>query len=150
LFSFVICSRSFAETNQPKGKTMADQTETKDPPVATLKDGPISAKVWRNVSSEGKTYYNTTFGRVFTKANGEYGETRSFSPIDLLKIEKLASEAYRNVQWNRQQDKEAAKEAAEPVDMAQERDAAMQSASSRNRGVAGQERQARQYDQPEP
>ncbi|MEP5730216.1 MAG: hypothetical protein ABJL67_12705 [Sulfitobacter sp.] len=131
---------------------MADQTETKNPPVATLKDGPISAKVWRNVSNEGKTYYNTTFGRVFTKENGEYGETRSFSQNDLLKVEKLASEAYRTVQLNRQQDKEASREAAEaePVDMAKERDAAMQNASSQNRGDVGPERQARQYDQSEP
>lgn len=78
-----------------------------NPPVATLRDGAISAKVWRNFA-EGQAlpFYSVTFQRTYTDpATEQPRETHSFGSTDILKVQQLASEAYRTVSHLRTQDR---------------------------------------------
>lgn len=82
----------------------------KNPPIATHRDGAVSAKVWRNVSREGEPFYSVTLQRTYTdpKTN-EPRETNSFLGTDVLKAQHLAGEAYQTIQQERRRDKSDAR-----------------------------------------
>lgn len=83
--------------------------EKKNPPIDTFRDGAVSAKVWRNTSTDGDAFYSVTFQRVYTDAaTGKVREASSFQGTDLLKVQRLASEAYRYVGRARAHDREQA------------------------------------------
>lgn len=87
--------------------------QTKNAPVATHRDGAISAKVWRNVSNEGKPYYSTTFARTYTNPQTQQiAEAQSFGGTDILKVQQLAGEAYQSITQLREQDKQRNQEKA--------------------------------------
>lgn len=87
--------------------------KTKNAPVATHRDGAISAKVWRNMSNEGNPYYSTTFARTYTNPQTQQiAEAQSFSGTDILKVQQLASEAYNSINQMRSQDKARSQEQA--------------------------------------
>lgn len=139
-------------------QTPKQTVHAKNPPIARIDDGPITAKVWRNVNKDNVVFYNTTLSRVYTdRSTGKPAETQSFSPQDLLKLEKVVGDAYRAVQWNREQDRAQARETEtqqQPAPSAQEqrmpsmadqRDAAMNAAASQ---VQTDRASAPQYEQP--
>lgn len=81
------------------------------PPVATLRDGAVSAKVWRNYTREGEPFYSVTIQRTYTDAvTGQARETHSFQGTDILKVQQLAGEAYQAANRLREQDRAQAKE----------------------------------------
>lgn len=87
--------------------------QTRNAPVATHRDGAISAKVWRNVSNEGNPYYSTTFARTYTNPQTkQIAEAQSFGGTDILKIQQLAGEAYQSITQLRQHDKQRSQEKA--------------------------------------
>ncbi len=115
-------------TNQPK-----------QPPVATLRDGAVSAKVWRNISSDGKPHYSTTLQRTYTDPKtGAPRESQSFQGVELLKLQLLAKQAYvtesrfreRDRQQEQKKEQSAQYEAplAEQVGLAQQHNEAMDQA----------------------
>ncbi len=75
-------------------------------PVERINDGSVNAKIWRNYSNEGKAFYNVTFARTYTHPKtGQPAETYAFSGTDVLKIQRLAEQAYHSVDRLRQQDR---------------------------------------------
>lgn len=110
----------------------------KNAPVATHRDGAVSGKIWRNINKDGDPYYNVTFQRTYTNAEGRLAETSSFNRNDLLKVKELASEAYRTIgiqrEMDRENDQQPQHEQREPS-LAEQRDAAMSNAApTQNQG----------------
>lgn len=62
-------------------------------PITTIRDGRISASVWKN-EGEKKSYYSVTFSRVYTDAEGKLQNSSSFSGLELLKLARLAAKTY--------------------------------------------------------
>jgi hypothetical protein len=65
-------------------------------PVTTLRDGRISASVWKNETEKG-SFYAVTFSRVFTNGEGNPQNSGSFSGTELLKLARLAAKAYDQI-----------------------------------------------------
>ena len=92
--------------------TETSNQQTGNPPVATHRDGAISAKIWRNTGKGGAVFYAVRFQRTFTDAaTGKARNAQSFSGTDLLKVQRLASQAYQTIGRLRGQDKVAGKAA---------------------------------------
>lgn len=80
-------------------------------PVERFSDGAVKASIFRNVSKEGKPFYNVTFARTYTHPEtGQPAETQSFSGTDVLKVRRLADQAYHAVDRLRKQDRIQANE----------------------------------------
>ncbi|MBL4787391.1 MAG: hypothetical protein JKY49_18450 [Cohaesibacteraceae bacterium] len=114
-------------------------TNTNNPPIETLRDGAVSAKIWRNITKKGNPAYSVTFQRTYTDpATKQISESRSFRGTDILKVPQLASEAYRSIGKMRQMDRDLAsqhdKSPTQDTDqcqlgLSQQRDAAMETAA---------------------
>jgi len=76
---------------------MSDQ---KSPPLQTFRDGAIFVKVWEQQGKNGP-YVTATMGRTYQDdRTGEYGDARSFTGTDLLKLQALMGEAHKEMtQW---------------------------------------------------
>lgn len=116
---------------------MADTTQNHqaggsgNAPVERFNDGAVKASIFRNVSKEGRPFYNVTFSRIYTdpKTN-EIAETQSFSGTDVLKVRRLADQAYHAVDRLRKQDRASNKEqvqtgGAQEQNLSQQRDMLM-------------------------
>lgn len=66
-------------------------------PIARLKDGLIQVAVWKNESSQGKTYYSVSKVQRTYQDNGTYKETDSLSGTQLLQAARLLVRAYDRV-----------------------------------------------------
>ena len=69
-----------------------ETAETKNPPVAKVRVGLITASIWENPTDKG-TFYNVTFERRYRDAKGEWHSTQSFDKSTLLTLAKLADQA---------------------------------------------------------
>lgn len=77
-----------------------------NPPVERFHDGAVKASIFRNVSKEGRAFYNVTFARIYTDPQtGQIAETQSFSGTDILKVRRLADQAYHAVDRLRKQER---------------------------------------------
>ena len=75
-------------------------------PVERFNDGAVKASSFRNVSKEGRAFYNVTFARIYTDPQtGQIAETQSFSGTDILKVRRLADQAYHAVDRLRKQER---------------------------------------------
>ena len=102
-----------------------------DPPLQTLRDGAVVAKIWRQESPEHGAFPSVTIGRTYKdKATGEYQESRSFSGTDVLKAQALLGEAHREaVKWRqyfREIDRQKGAPEPEEPEAVAERNAALQ------------------------
>lgn len=79
-------------------------TNPQSAPVEKLRDGSISATIWRNESERGP-FYSVTFDRVYTDANGQAKSANSFSGPDLLRVSHLANTAYGRINTLKAQDR---------------------------------------------
>jgi len=64
-----------------------------DKPIKTLRDGLITATLWKNHTDDG-AFYSVNLIRSYKDQDGEWNETPSFSGSDLLKASNLATRAY--------------------------------------------------------
>jgi hypothetical protein len=72
-------------------------------PVAKFKHGGISLDVWPNQTETG-TMYNTTISNSYRDdKSGEWKQTASFSPTDLLVVGELARQAFAKITELKQQ-----------------------------------------------
>ena len=71
-------------------------------PITKLKDGLISATVWKNQTENGKDHYSVTFSRSYLK-NDEWREAFSFSGSELLRLARLSQAAYDEIERQKQQ-----------------------------------------------
>lgn len=75
-------------------------------PAIKFRDGTLQVCVWRNTSTEGKTYYSARAQRSYRKGDDAWAETDSLNADDILAMAELLREAYR---WIREQKKADAK-----------------------------------------
>lgn len=75
-------------------------------PAIKFRDGTLQVTVWRNTSTEGKTYYTVNPTRSYKQGDDEWRETPQLGQDDLLPMAELLREAYR---WIREQKKADAK-----------------------------------------
>ena len=63
-------------------------------PAHTLRDGFLSVVIWRNTSTEGKTYYSATPQQSYKNGDDTWRETDSLNADDLQAMAELLREAY--------------------------------------------------------
>ena len=70
-------------------------------PVETLRDGSLKLAIFQNQRETG-TSYSTEPGRLYTDANGNIREAKSFSAVESLKMARLHEKAYDRISQIRQ------------------------------------------------
>jgi hypothetical protein len=75
-------------------------------PAIKFRDGCLQVVVWRNTSTEGKTFYSVTPTRSYRQGDDTWRETESFNAEDILPMAELLREAYV---WIRNQKRADAK-----------------------------------------
>jgi hypothetical protein len=75
---------------------MTDTAKTKNPPVAKIKVGLITASIWENKGDKG-TSYNVTFDRRYKDGKNEWHSTGSYNVSDLLELAKAADLAHTRI-----------------------------------------------------
>jgi hypothetical protein len=68
-------------------------TKGKRKPLHKITDGRLSASIWENQMQDGASFYGVTFSRFYKQGVTIRGST-SFGRNDLLRVAKLANEAY--------------------------------------------------------
>lgn len=78
---------------QPGEQIMSDTP--KNPPVETLREGPLKAALWRNESERG-AYHSVTLARTYKDRDGQIQDTSSFRAKDMLGLSELARRAHHH------------------------------------------------------
>ena len=94
--------------DQKKANNMTSSTQK---PVETIRDGALSASIWKNSTDKGACY-NVTFERVYTDDAGNAQNTKSFSSNDLLRIARLANKSSDRIAVLKVSDRAEAQQAA--------------------------------------
>ncbi|WP_321337325.1 hypothetical protein [uncultured Cohaesibacter sp.] len=106
-------------------------------PIDTIRDGAVSAKIWRNeVESQPLPFYSVTFQRTYTdQATQQVRETHSFNRNEILKVQQLVPRAYEAVNKLRKRDRSELQQDQNPnpqqeqqQGLSQQRDAVMKAA----------------------
>ena len=80
-------------------------------PAIKFRDGSLSVVIWRNTSTDGKTFYSATPQRSYRQGDDTWRETDSLNENDLLAMAELLREAYRWIKLQKQADAKGRKEA---------------------------------------
>ncbi len=72
-----------------------EAAETKNPPVAKVRVGLITASIWENPTEKG-TFYNVTFERRY-KDGDQWKSSHSYNAGDLLELAKAADLAHTKI-----------------------------------------------------
>jgi hypothetical protein len=75
-------------------------------PAIKFRDGTLNVTVWRNTTTDGKTFYTVNPSRGYKKGDDAWRETDQLGADDLLPMAELLREAYA---WIREQKKADAK-----------------------------------------
>jgi hypothetical protein len=81
---------------------------TKNKPETTLRDGTLSATIWRNDGKNGSAFYSVQLNRRYQDQQGNWQDSDRFSGAELLRIARLATQAYETIDGLRQRDREEA------------------------------------------
>jgi hypothetical protein len=91
-----------AQSNAQRADT-SDESQPGNRPVAKFRHGGIELSVWPNQGESG-TMYNTTITNSYKDdKSGEWKNTSSFSPTDLLVVGELARQAFAKITELKQQ-----------------------------------------------
>ena len=73
---------------------MTHKTNTK--PIDTIRDGALKASIWANQpKAEDKApFYSVRITRTYTDDQGNFHDSDSFSGSELLRVARLANQAY--------------------------------------------------------
>lgn len=63
--------------------------------LATLREGPLKAAIWRNEGENG-AYHSVTLARTYKDREGNLQDTQSFRPKDMLGLSELTRRAHHN------------------------------------------------------
>ncbi len=66
-------------------------------PIHTIRYGALRAAIWRNAVDNGnasRPTYSVTFSRSYKDGDGNWKDSVSFGPDDLLLVAKVADEAH--------------------------------------------------------
>lgn len=80
-------------------------------PAHKLRDGCLSIVIWRNTSTDGKTYYTANPQRSYRNGDDTWKESDSLNTDDLLAMAELLREAYRWIKMQKQADAAGRKQA---------------------------------------
>lgn len=75
-------------------------------PAHKLRDGVLQVVIWRNTSTNDKTFYSVTPQRSYRSGDDTWRETESLGQDDILPMAELLREAYA---WIRMQKRADAK-----------------------------------------
>lgn len=79
-------------------------------PVIKFRDGCLQVCVWRNTSTEGKTFYSATPQRSYRNGDDTWRETDSLNADDLLPMAELLREAYAWIKLQKRADAKGIRE----------------------------------------
>lgn len=87
--------------------TNVNENRNGNAPIKTIRDGSVSAKIWRNeVEGQPLPFYSVVFQKTYTdQATQQVRETHSFNNTDILKVQALAPQAYQEVTQLRAHDR---------------------------------------------
>ena len=103
-------------------------TTNKKAPIQTFKDGAVTIKLWEQ-NAGGNIFVNASVGRIYKdKTTGEFGESKSFSNTDLLKLQAIIPQVREEMQKWHDYYREVNQQQAQSHDMTAQRDAVMQQA----------------------
>lgn len=78
---------------------------TKTKPETTLRDGTLSATIWKNQGKNGTPFYSVQLGRRYQDSHGTWKDSDRFSGAELLRIARLATQAYETIDGIKQSDR---------------------------------------------
>jgi hypothetical protein len=81
-------------------------------PAHKIRDGVLQVTIWRNTSTEGKTYYTVNPSRSYKAGDDTWKESDSLNADDLLAMAELLREAYVWIKNQKRADAKGRKEAA--------------------------------------
>ncbi|MEM8570363.1 MAG: hypothetical protein AAGG56_05570 [Pseudomonadota bacterium] len=84
---------------------MTDQNTEKQKPIATHRDGRVSAAIWQNPGEHGPIY-NATLSYSYQNKEGQWLDTHSIPGHELLKAGRLAEEAYGTIHKLKKRDRD--------------------------------------------
>ena len=104
---------------------------TNQGPLQTFENGAARIKIWEQQTTNGKNFPTASVTKIYKAKDGQWKESRNFTPADLQKLQQILPEANQEItKWqdyynerNRQNTPEP-----QPRNMVAERDAAMQAA----------------------
>jgi len=64
----------------------------------------LKAAIWRNEKGD-KQFYTVTFTRNYKNANGNFGQSNSYSGTELIRLAKLADRAFYDIATLRDDEK---------------------------------------------
>jgi len=70
--------------------------QAKQRPIETLRDGQLKAAIWQNEGENG-VFYNVTLARTYRTPDGDLRDTDGFSGSQLLRLARLADQAYGQI-----------------------------------------------------
>lgn len=91
------------------------QNKNGNAPIDTLWDGSLKVAIFRNQRENGVSY-SAEPGRIYTDAQGNIKEAKSFSQGELLRVSKLSDKAYDRIGEFRQQMKSQSQERSQGKD----------------------------------
>lgn len=66
-------------------------------PIDQIRIRNVRAAIWSNTTKEGRTFYSVTVSRSYRDADGNWKDTTSFSPTELLTLAKVADMAHSRI-----------------------------------------------------
>ena len=75
-------------------------------PIETIRDGNLKATIWKNLGEKGN-FYTVDLTRSYKDEAGNWHDSKCFSGSELLRIVRLASQAYDRTNELRQADRAA-------------------------------------------
>lgn len=79
-------------------------------PAIKLRDGTLQVTIWRNTSTEGKTYYSVNPTRSYRQGDDTWKETDQLNADDLLPMAELLREAYAWIKAQKRADAQGRKQ----------------------------------------
>ncbi len=79
---------------------------TNQKPIHIIRDGVLTASIWRNETEGGKVIYNVSFSRSYLK-DDTWQTAFSYARNDILKIARLAEQAYDWINGKHRDDRSA-------------------------------------------
>lgn len=69
----------------------------KSKPVDQIRINNFRAAIWSNPTEDGRVFYSITFSKSYQDKAGNWKETDSYNPNDLLVLQKVMDQAYLRV-----------------------------------------------------
>ncbi|MDM3871831.1 hypothetical protein QSV34_10765 [Porticoccus sp. W117] len=92
----------YANQSNPQYQNKGQHQSKGNKPKDTLWDGPLKMAIFENARENGVSY-STEPGRIYTDAQGQVRESKSFSHGETLRLSKLSDKAYDRISEFKQQ-----------------------------------------------